>query len=104
MGDPEASVAAADQCVTTSDGQHSSSPATASGNGLNAIAFETTEPAGVPGSKFPGDATLLHSYLIARHAACESPDDVAIRRVIMRDTKMTSHDLLDSLLRAATTV
>ncbi len=45
---------------------------------------------------------LLQSYLIFRGKDCDAPDDATIRRAIMRDTRMSSRDVLDSLLRAAT--
>jgi hypothetical protein len=45
---------------------------------------------------------LLQSYLISRGKECDAPDDATIRRAIVRDTRMSSLDVLDSLLRAVT--
>ena len=99
---PDGSLHATAGCVGNSGDEHVTTAATVSGTSLDVVANEARNLPAAPESKFPSDVMLLQSYLISRGKECDAPDDATIRRAIVRDTRMSSLDVLDSLLRAVT--
>ena len=81
--------------------QSEGKPGDGSGVTVGGTDLEASSGAIIPVYSKLGDGQILESYLLRRKVADDAVDDSVIRRHIARDTLLSTHAVLSSLMRAS---